>query len=254
MQFKEKVVVITGSSQGIGKAMAEYFCQEGARVMLNARNVDKLNNTLIDLEKKGFEVAACPGDISVWEDICKLRDHTITTFGKIDVLINNAATTTVGLVEEVAPHIYDRVIRVNLLGPTLAARAFIPEIKKSQGSIVFISTIASLYGLPYHAAYSLTKRGLSALAESLRSELKPANVHTGIAYVGFTENDPSKKIYNTNGDEIVLPQRAGVKRDTPERVALKVGEMIAGRRSRIVLSAQGKLVWFLHKFAPGLLH
>lgn len=253
MSFKGKVVVVTGSSQGIGKAMAWHFASQGAKVVLNARHAAKLDRTKAAFHEAGFDVIAVSGDISNWEDLQRLLDETLQAYGRIDALINNAATTTVGALDEVEPSVYERVFNVNLLGPVLTTKVFLPEIRKSKGSIIFISSLAALHGLPYHAAYSATKNALRSIHESLSVELESDGVHVGLAYVGFTENDPQKKVYNSEGEEVVLPNRKGIKKDTPEQVAARIADMIQRRKSSVVMTTQGKALFLLSRLAPRLI-
>ena len=137
-------------------------------------------------------MTAIAGDVSKAEDCHQLIEHTIKTFGQIDVLINNAGISMEGSIEDLAPEVFQKVIEVNYLGSIYPTKAAIPYLKKSKGSIIFMGSAAGIRGIPNHAAYSSSKMSLTAIAEALKIELKKSDIHVGLAYVGFTENDEEK--------------------------------------------------------------
>ncbi|MEO0897043.1 MAG: SDR family oxidoreductase [Bacteroidota bacterium] len=249
-KYEGKVVLITGSSMGIGKAMAYHFGREGADVVINARTQSKLESTEKELLESGISVLSYAADVSNWEEVQAMVQATLDKFGRLDILINNAGIATRGSVEGMAAEVFDKVLRVNVLGSIYPAKASLAAIKQTKGSIVFISSIASLHGLPYNSIYSSSKKALTAFSESLRIETKEAGVHVGLAYVGFTENDPQKIILDANGERIYLKNRRGIKKQTPEEVAAIIERLIHRRKKTVTLSLMGKALKFFHKILP----
>ncbi|MFK7808223.1 MAG: SDR family oxidoreductase [Saprospiraceae bacterium] len=252
MTHKDKVIIITGSSMGIGKVMALELLNKGAKVVLNARNKERLNKTFAELQSAGHPVIAIAGDVSKVEDCEHLATETIKAFGKIDVLINNAGISMEGEVTELSPDVFRKVMEVNYLGSVYPTQAVLPELKRSKGSVIFMSSAAGVRGLPGFSVYSSSKMALTALAESMKIELHKDEVHVGIAYVGFTQNDPEKTIYNANGKIIAQPNRSFIKAEPPINVAKRVSTMIANRTFKRVFTPLGKLNAIVNRWTPSL--
>ena len=251
--FKNKVAIVTGSSMGIGKAIAFELAQVGAKVVLTGRNSNRLNQTLAEMHKNGWEAIAFQGDVSNWEDNQRLMKQTISTFGQLDILVNNAGLATRGGLEDLHQDVLQSVMDVNVLGTIFPSKAAIPYLKARQGSIINISSIASFYGLPYNSVYCASKKALTAFTQSLRLEVKSDNIHVGIIYVGFTENDPKKEILDADGKKIYLENRQGVKKQSPQQVAFAVLNAIAKRKSSVTLSIAGKALGIISRLMPGLI-
>ncbi|MEZ4774676.1 MAG: SDR family oxidoreductase [Bacteroidia bacterium] len=253
-KLEGKVAIVTGSRMGIGKAIAIELASQGASVVLNARNISQLEETAEELRSMGFQIAAAGGDISKWEDASALIQTAIDTWGRLDILVNNAGAATRGSIESMSPEVFRNITDTNILGSIFPSKAALPWIKKSKGSIVFISSIASFHGLPFNSIYSASKKALTAFCESLRLETTGAGVHVGIAYVGFTENDPKKVIMDADGKLIYLEDRKGIKKQTPAQVAAIVSNMILKRKKSTTLSLMGKGLQLVKWLAPGLVH
>jgi len=251
-KLKNKVAIITGSSMGIGKVMAQQMLDQGAKVVLNARNEKRLQNTYDFFKSKNYPVIAVAGDVSKIEDCQRLTEKTITAFGQIDILINNAGISMEGEVNDVAPEVFRKVMEVNYLGSVFTTKAALPHLKTSNGSVIFISSAAGIRGLPRYAVYSSSKMALTALAESMKIELYGSNVHIGIAYVGFTKNDEQKTIYDSNGKIIAQPVLTFIKAEPPENVSHRIIRMIEKRRFKEVFTPLGKLNAVVNRWAPGL--
>jgi|AntRauTorckE5430_2_1112549.scaffolds.fasta_scaffold27116_2 NAD(P)-dependent dehydrogenase (short-subunit alcohol dehydrogenase family) len=253
MHWNNKVVLITGSSIGIGKKLAELLLAKGAQLVLNARNADRLQQTLSAFQAQGFDgLLAVPGDVSVSEDCTRLVQKTIGHFGRLDVVINNAGISAEGDVGELSPQIFRKVTEVNYLGSVFVTQEALPHLRQSQGTVFFVSSIAAIRGVPGHAVYSASKAALKTLAEALRVEEEGHGVHVGIAFVGFTENDPQKAIYDKNGALVSQPVRDFIKQEPVEAVAARIIRMIEKRDSRKVFTLLGKLNSMANRFFPGV--
>ena len=252
-KYKEKVVIVTGSRQGIGKSIAWQYASQGAKVVLNARNAEKLEHTKQEFDEAGFEVIAVAGDVSSWNFCVDLCQQAKEHFGGIDIVITNAAIATRGNMENLSPEIYQKLVNVNILGSVYPAKAAIPYLKQSKGSIQFISSIASYYGIPFNGIYCATKNAINSIAEATHNELKPHDIFVGLTYVGFTENEDSKQILDTDGKVIILPQRNNVQKQNRNTVAQRIIAQIEQKKFKNTLTLSGKVLRVLTRFVPGLI-
>lgn len=238
--YKDKVVFITGSSRGIGKATALLVGSYGSIVCVNGRNIKSLEEICHMLELMNVKCLPLPGDVS--SSVCckEMVEKIITKFGRLDILVNNAAIASHGKFSDLTTNAWDSVVGINLMGPVYMSTHALPHIIESKGSIIFISTQAAKVGVPGHSSYSVSKMGLTALAEAMQIELRKTGVHTGIIYVGFTENEENKQILNPNGTYGKLPLRKQIKASR-EEVAQAIARAIYNKKKSITLSTIGKL-------------
>ena len=250
--LRDKTVLISGSTRGIGRAIAENFITHGARVVINGREEDRVVSTVNDFLRIGGCATGFAGDISCFTTCDRLIDHCIDAFGGLDCLINNAGISMEGDVADLAPEVFQRVFETNVLGACHLTKAAIPWLKKSQGGVLFVSSSAAFKGIPGYSAYCASKMALNGIAESLKLELESFGVYVGIAHVGFTQNDQDKKILNSLGHWVAQPARPFVRPAQQESVAQQVMMMIENRKPRHVFGTMGKLASLISRFAPGL--
>ncbi len=251
-QFQDRVAIVTGSTKGIGHAVAEELFRRGARVVVNGRDETRVQQTIAEFREQGYAVAGLAGDISDPAFCRRLAEHAVQTFGRIDVLVNNAGISMEGELQNLAPEVIDQVMQVNLLGAIYMTQAALPALRRSRGSILFISSAAAFFGLPRYAIYSASKMALTAIVDALRIELQRTGIHVGIAYPGFTQNDPRKQILNERGEWVPQPARDFVRPQPREWVAAQLVNMIAHRRRMRVFSGLGKLAWITSRISPRL--
>ena len=249
-KLQDKVAIITGSSLGIGKAIAFEMAKRGVKIVLNARNLQRLEKTQVAMQEAGYESIAVVGDVSNMEDCQKLVDQTIEAFGKIDILVNNAGISMEGTVEELDAEVFKKVMNVNYLGCVYPTKAALPHLRKAKGSIMFAGSLAGMRGLPKYSVYSSSKMALTALAESLKIELDGSGVHVGIAYIGFTQNDPDKTIFDKDGKIIAQPKRDFIKTEPPENVALRIIKMIENQNFQTIFYPFRKIKCLYESFFP----
>lgn len=252
--YSGKVVLITGSSKGIGKATALLLGSMGAKICLNGRNVDDLEKTRDELSAMGVDSISVPGDVSESAGCKTLTDRVVAHYGRLDILINNAGIASRGLVSELIPDTWKKVIEINTLGSIYPTIYALPHILKTRGSIIFISSLAGKVGMPGHSAYSVSKMGLSAFSHAMQLEYKKSDLHTGILYVGFTDNESEKKILSPDGTYTLLKPRDNLKKASRQDVALSVAKIIFKRKNRVTLSAVGKLQGLVIRVFPPLLN
>jgi len=199
-----KVAVITGASQGLGRALALAFAREGARVVINSRAEESVRPVAGEVESAGAEVLALAADVSVSADVERLVGATVERFGRIDVLVNNAGVLGPRVpIEEYPEEEWRRVIDANLTGPFLVSKAVIPRMPEG-GSIVNVVSGVSVEGRPEWGAYSVSKFGVEGLTQILGAELKergirvnavdPGGMRTEMRAAAYPEEDPMTRI------------------------------------------------------------
>ncbi|WP_339628566.1 SDR family NAD(P)-dependent oxidoreductase [uncultured Maribacter sp.] len=248
--LKNKVVLVTGSSMGIGKAIAWELAKQGAEVMLNGRDDEKLIGTENELLANGCNVKAAIADIRKQDQCRFLIDMVIKKYGRLDILVNNAGVSSRGSIENSADRNFTILSETNFTGAAHLSKYAIPHLKKTKGHVIFINSIAGFRGMPFNSAYSASKMAQAALSEALRIELWDYGVHVGIAFVGFTQNDPNKKILDVDGSLVYLPKRTNMHLATQESVAQSIRKMIEKRTNRITLTGLGNLANFTIRYLP----
>jgi NAD(P)-dependent dehydrogenase (short-subunit alcohol dehydrogenase family) len=244
--------VITGSSRGIGRALARDLAERGMAVVLNGRDPETLRRTEQALAEAGFRVTAVPGDVASPADCAHLIETAVSRFGRLDLLINNAGLSARGAFEESDPDVFRRLTDVNILGAVNATYHALPHLRRSRGQVIFVSSLAGLVGLPGGAAYSVTKMGLTALAESLRVELAGSGVHVGIIYPGFTENEVEKRILSPDGRWVPIGDPFPIQHRREELVGYFI-DMIEKRRFKMICTPLDRFIRFVRLFAPRLI-
>jgi NAD(P)-dependent dehydrogenase (short-subunit alcohol dehydrogenase family) len=199
-----KVVVITGASQGLGRALALAYAREGAKLAINARSEDSIRPVAREAEEQGAEVLAVAADVSQSADVEMLVSETVERFGGIDVLVNNAGILgpRVAIVEYPEDE-WRRVIDANLTGPFLVSKAAIPHMREG-GSVINLVSGVSVEGRAEWGAYSVSKFGLEGLNQILATELKdreirvnavdPGGMRTDMRANAYPEEDPMTRI------------------------------------------------------------
>ena len=250
--MKDKVVIITGASSGIGKAIALEFGANGSRLLITGRNGEELEKTVQEIRSKGIEVVGFQADVSREADNKKMAEAAIKEYGKIDVLVNNAGISMRALFEDVDLDVVKRVMDINFYGVLYATKYCLPEIRKSKGSVVGISSIAGYRGLPGRTGYSASKFALNGFLEVLRTELLKTGVHVLTACPGFTASNIRKRSLTKDGTSQGESPRNENKMMTAEECARHIYQATLKRKRSLILTGQGKLAVFLNKWWPGL--
>lgn len=253
MDFKHKVIIITGASSGIGKACAEEFAKRGASLVLAARQYVTLCEITAGLEKEyGIKALAVQADVSKEADCQQLIKQALLTFGKIDVLINNAGLSMRALFDELDLSILKNLMDVNFWGTVYCTKYALPEILKTKGSIVGVSSIAGYRGLPGRTGYSASKFAMNGFMESLRTELLKTGVHVMVACPGFTASNIRVAALAKDGASHGETSMEEGKMMSAEEVALNIVDGIAARKRTLIMTGQGKLTVWINKLLPSL--
>lgn len=249
--MKDKVVIITGGSSGIGRAMAVHFGLKGSRILITGRNRTELDKTVWELAGKGISISAFQGDVSKEEDNKRMAEEAVRQYGKIDVLINNAGISMRALFEEVDLDVIRKVMDINFYGSLYATKCCLPEIKKNKGSVIGISSIAGFRGLPGRSGYSASKFALNGFLEVLRTELLHSGVHVLTACPGFTSSNIRKKSLTKDGTSQGESPRNEDAMMSAEACAEHIYNATVNRKRTLILTTQGKLAVFFNKWLPG---
>lgn len=248
-ELTDKIVIVTGAGQGIGKYTAKLFLKEGAKVVFTDIN----KQALVQLkEELHSENTLFIGADLTKEEHCKhLIEATINKFGKIDILINNAGIGFRGKFIETTTNTLTQVININLMTAIYCTKFAVEEICKSKGSIIFLSSTAGIRGLPFYGPYSIAKNGITAFAEILRAELKSKQVHVGTIILGPTETEEGKRIIDANGFK--HPVTRNHKLISLDGAANAIVHCVKNRKNKLTITILSKTISVLHRFFPGLL-
>ena len=250
--MKNKVIIITGASSGIGKALAFALAKKGNKLVLAGRNKEKLNAVLQKMNEVNISAISIVTDVCKKEDCKNLINKCITEFGRIDVLINNAGISMRALFNESDLEVIDKVMNTNFWGTVFCTKYALPYLLQSNGSLVGVSSIAGHIGLPERSAYSASKFAMNGFLESVRSENMENDLHVLIACPGFTASNIRKAALTKDGTPQKESPRNEQKMMTAEKVAKNIICAIDCKKDTLTLSINGKFAVWLNRFFPKL--
>jgi short-subunit dehydrogenase len=249
-QIQGKVVVITGGSDGIGKALVELYLNKGAKVATCARNYQKLYQLQSAHTGKPLFIHAT--DVSKEIDCKGFIDAVVKEFGTIDILINNAGVSMRALVQDVDLDTIRRVMDINFWGTVYCTKFALDHIIKNKGTIVGVSSIAGYRGLPGRSGYSASKYAVNGWLEALRTELLESGTNVMWVCPGFTSSNIRNAALNSKGEsQGESPMDEGAMMSS-EECATHIVHAIEKRKRTLVLTFTGKRAVFMNKFFPTL--
>jgi NAD(P)-dependent dehydrogenase (short-subunit alcohol dehydrogenase family) len=251
--FKDKVVIITGASSGIGEALAREFAGLGAQVVTAARNEARLTELAVDIGAKGGEALAVTTDVSREEDCRRLIDQTVKTFGGIDVLVCNAGISMRAVLDDVDTEVLRRLMDVNFWGTVYCTKYALPWLQASRGSVVGVSSVAGLHGLPGRTGYSASKYAMTGFLETVRIENLRRGLHVMVACPGFTATNVRFTALTADGTPQGRTPREEGKMMSAGEVARRIIKGIRRRRRLLLMEWEGRATHIIKKFAPGFL-
>ena len=251
--MQDKVVIITGASSGIGKALAYEFAHHGSKVVLGARNFSTLTEIVEDIKKSGGDVVCAQTDVSNEVDCKNLILTAIDHFGKIDVLINNAGISMRALFENTELEVIRKLMDVNFWGTVYCTKYALPHLLAQKGSVVGVSSIAGLKGLPARSGYSASKFAMNGFLASLRAENLKSGLRVLIAYPGFTTSNIRNTSLSADGTQQGESPRDEDKMMSAEEVAKHIYVAVSKRKNKIILTLQGKALAIINKYFPYML-
>ncbi len=183
-KLPEQVVVVMGASSGIGRETARQLAERGARVVVSARDADALETLASEITARGGQALAVPADVTVVDEVHRVADRAVETFGGLDTWVQAAAVAVYGRFEDTTPEEFRRVVEVNLLGPVHGAKAALPHLRRrGQGAFICVSSVEARRAFPYHSAYAAAKHGIDGFLEALRIELLQEGVPISVTNV-----------------------------------------------------------------------
>lgn len=250
--MQQKVVLITGASSGIGRALAFAFGREGANIVICARKAEALTTVSAELRRAGIDNLALTADVAVESDVKNLIEQAVAHYGRLDILINNAGISMRSTVLDADPEVFRKLMDINYMGTVYATRYALPHILKTQGSVVGISSIAGFRGLPVRAGYSASKFAMNGFLEALRTELLHTGVHVLTACPGFTASNIRVASLNGSGHQTGESMRDEGNMMSAEECAEHILKAVKKRKRELILTTQGKLTVWLNKLFPAL--
>jgi short-subunit dehydrogenase len=253
MNMTAKVVIVTGASSGIGEATAREFAKQGAKIVLAARRVDKLEALADEITtmKTGAETLVVQADLSKLEDIQGMIEQTLEKFGRIDVLVNNAGFGRLDWLENLDPvKDIQAQIDVNVMGVLQTTRQVLPVMMKQRsGSIINMCSMAGLVGTPTYTIYAASKHAVHGFSEALRREVKPWGIDVSLIYPGgviteFTQHAGIKRKTNAKTPDFMLL--------TAEQVGQAVVKLVRRPKRMLVIPWLWNVTVFMNKFLPGM--
>jgi short-subunit dehydrogenase len=250
--WNQRVVLVTGGSGGLGRAIARAFGLAGADVVITARGSDALEQTADQLRGEGCRVTAIVADITRDEDVARLIDQIKKQFGRLDVLVNNAGISTRGKVIETSPADFRELLEINLLATVRCTQAAIEQLRENNGHIVNIGSLGGKAASRYLGAYPASKHAVTAYTQQLRLELTEEGVHVMLVCPGPIARADSGPRYDTSD----LPAEAtkpggGVKTSLidPDRLAAKIVHGCERRKPELVVPGKARILFAISQLS-----
>ncbi len=248
--FKDKVVVVTGGSEGIGKALIDALIPMGAKVATCGRNQDKLYN--LQIQYSNHLLHTMVADVSQYSECQNFINSTIDTFGGIDILINNAGVSMRALLKDVDVDVIRKVMDINFFGTVYCTKLSLNSILERKGTIVGISSIAGYRGLPGRSGYSASKFAVNGWLEAVRTEVMDDGVNVMWVCPGFTKSNIRNAALNSKGKTQGESPLREASLMSPEKCARHILNAVAKRKRTLILTVRGKQTVFINKFFPSL--
>jgi short-subunit dehydrogenase len=242
------VAIITGASSGIGESLAYEAARSGYSVVISARNIEKLQFVKSNCEKLGATCLSVQADVSKETDCQNLIDTAFRSFGRIDLLINNAGISMRALLKDCSLDVIRHLMDTNFWGTAYCTKFALPHLLDAKGSVVGISSIAGIKGLPGRTGYSASKFAMHGFLESLRIENLRTGLHVLVACPGYTASNIRNTALNSSGQSQSESPLDESKLMQPDIVAKEVFKAIRKKKRYIYLSFEGKATNFLNKF------
>jgi short-subunit dehydrogenase len=255
MNFKNKVVWITGASSGIGEALTYEFGEQEAKLIISSNNPEDLERVKKNCVERGFECFEQLLDMTEADKMQKLTDNLIEKFGRIDVLINNAGISQRSLVQETPLSVDRKIMEIDYFGTVALTKAVLPYmIKNKYGYIAATSSISGKFGFPLRSAYSAAKHALHGFFETLRAEVYEHNIKVLIAFPGRIKTNISLNAITKDGKahgKMDDGQNTGISAEKCARIYVNA---IRKDKKEILIGSSELLMVYIHKFFPRLFY
>jgi short-subunit dehydrogenase len=254
MPNAQQVVIVTGASEGIGRALCLVLAERKDRIVLAARNEGRLAQVAEECRARGAEVLVVPTDVTGKEDCRALVEATRSGFGRIDTLVNNAGMSMWSRLDEIADlDLFETLMRVNYLGCVYLTYYALPELKKSRGRIVAVASLAGITGVPTRTGYAASKHAVFGFFDSLRIELSGTGVSVTVVAPDFVVSEIHRRALGPDGQPLVDSPMQEAKIMTADECARMIVNAMDRRRRLVIGSFRGRVGRFVRLLAPGLI-
>lgn len=255
-KLKNKVVVITGAGNGIGRSLAILFAKHGAKLALNSRTLKNLNQTagLLNLEKEQLFTKAF--DISNKESVFDFSKDVADYFGHVDILINNAGVAITGLTfEELEVEDFEWIFSINYMGVIYTSKAFLPLLKnnKEESTLVNISSVFGLVPMVLKTPYCSTKYAITGFTDCLRMELESSSVNVMGVYPGGVKTGVTKNALKAENSPEYAKEFEKKLKMAPEKAAQLILDGILNKKEKVIIGNDAKKAVFVYKYLPFIL-
>lgn len=251
--FGGKVVVITGASAGIGRALALRLARQQARLVIAARDAGRLSELAAQCHALGAEALAVPTDVASEQECSALIAATLSHYGALDVLVHNAGFTMWTVLSRLRDlTVLERLVRTNYLGAAWLTWHALPALRESRGRIVAVASIAGIAGLPTRTGYSASKHAMIGFFEALRVELAGSGVSVTIVAPDFVRSEIHQRAAGADGQPLGISPLAGRDIMSAEQCAAIICDAALRRRRLVFTSLRGRVLRVLKLLAPGL--
>jgi len=251
--FKDKVVIITGASSGIGRELAYQLAAQGAWLSLAARNVKRLETVSADCQARGGKAIAVPTDVGNQAQCQALIRETVNHYKRIDVLINNAGITMWAKFEDLLDlGMIEQIMRVNYFGSVYCTYYALPYLKQTKGQIVAISSLTGKAGVPTRSAYAASKHAMAGFFDTLRIEIAEYGVGVTMIYPDFVSSEVRERALGPDGQ----PLRKSPVREKEVMPVKTCAQMIIRameqRKRELIMTLRGRVGQWLKLIAPSV--
>lgn len=247
----DNVIIITGASSGIGRALAYQLADQGAWLTLAARNVSQLEEVAAQCRQRGGKALVVPTDVARRDQCKNLIERTVAQYGRIDTLINNAGISMwVKFKDLQTLDSLDHVMQVNYFGSVYCTYYALPYLKETQGRIVAVSSLAGKNGVPTRSGYAASKHAVVGFFDTLRIELADDGISVTVIYPGFVSTEIRKRAFGANGTSLGESPVRETEVMTAETCARLIVPAIAQRKRELVMTLRGKVGQWLKLIAP----
>lgn len=251
MDFKENVVVLTGASTGIGEALAHKLAEQGAWLVLAARNAQKLEAVATECRKRGGRAVVVATDVTHETECRELIERAVAEYSRIDTLINNAGLSMWMKLEDVEDlSSLEYLMRVNYFGSMYCTYYALPYLKQSKGRIVAVASVAARTGIPTRTGYAASKHALHGFFDSLRTEVEPLGVKVLLVCPSFISTGIERNALAGDGGPVRHAQSIVGRRAAPEAVAEKIYRAAEAERRLLLPDRVSRLSWWVSRLAP----
>ena len=251
--FRDRVVIITGASSGIGRELALQLAERGAWLALAARDAGRLEAVAAECTALGGKAVAVPADVGEKAQCEALVARTVEAYGRLDALVNNAGITMWAKFDELSdPSLLEPILRVNFFSAVYCTYYALPHLKRARGLIVGVSSLTGKTGVPTRSGYAASKHAMAGFFDSLRIELAPSGVAVTMVYPGFVATEVRGRAMGPDGRPLGVSPVREAEVMPVERCARIILKAMERRRREVVMTARGKAGMWVKLVAPGL--